>query len=125
MPWDSDIDVQMTNTTVHFLASYYNMTIHTYAKRGYMLEVNPKYVDPSYTDRLNVIDARWIDVETGLFIDITAVRPHETKRNTICSKDKHEEQVRNALEVITAYKPSLILWYLVDQRPLPPSRQPF
>lgn len=100
MPWDSDIDVQMTNTTVHMLASYYNMTIHTFdigddEKRDYMLEVNPKYTDPSYDDTLNVIDARWIDVETGLFIDITAVRPHQSKKGIICSKDQHEEKVQD------------------------------
>lgn len=100
MPWDSDIDVQMTNTTVHMLASYYNMTVHTFyigdgEKRDYMLEVNPKYRDPSYGDFLNVIDARWIDIETGLFIDITAVRPHQTKKGIMCSKDQHEEKVQD------------------------------
>lgn len=94
LPWDSDIDVQMTNTTVDFLASYYNMTVHTFKKRDFLLEVNPKYTDPSYSDYLNVIDARWIDIDTGLFIDITAVRPHHELKNVICSKDKHEEKVR-------------------------------
>ena len=93
LPWDSDIDVQMSNTTVDFLARYYNMTIHTYKKRDFMLEVNPKYTDPSYNDYLNVIDARWIDYQTGLFIDITAVRPHLWKPRVLCSKDQHEEAV--------------------------------
>lgn len=93
LPWDSDIDVQMTNSTVDFLAKNYNMTVHTYKERDYMLEVNPKYTDPSYKDYLNVIDARWIDYQTGLFIDITAIRPHATKQNRLCSKDKHEEDV--------------------------------
>ena len=93
LPWDSDIDVQMTNNTVGFLAKYYNMTVHTYRKRDYMLEVNPGYTNGSYKDNLNVIDARWIDYQTGLFIDITAVRPHETKRHVLCSKDQHEEKV--------------------------------
>lgn len=102
MPWDSDIDVQMTNVSVHMLASYYNMTIHSFyvgagERRDYMLEVNPKYTDPSYDDTLNVIDARWIDTETGLFIDITAVRPHKTKKGILCSKDQHEEKVRPSL----------------------------
>ena len=83
----------MTNTTVHFLASYYNMTIHNFKKRNYLLEVNPKYTDDSYEDYLNVIDARWIDTETGLFIDITAVRPRPGKKNVLCSKDQHEELV--------------------------------
>ena len=83
----------MTNTTVHFLANYYNMTIHNFKKRNYLLEVNPKYTDGSYEDYLNVIDARWIDTETGLFIDITAVRPRAGKKNILCSKDQHEESV--------------------------------
>lgn len=83
----------MTNTTVHFLANYYNMTIHNFKKRNYLLEVNPKYTDDSYEDYLNVIDARWIDTETGLFIDITAVRPRAGKENVLCSKDQHEELV--------------------------------
>ena len=62
-----------------------------------MLEVNPKYTDPSYDDDLNVIDARWIDIETGLFIDITAVRPHMFKMGIMCSKDQHEEKVSFSL----------------------------
>ena len=111
MPWDSDIDVQMTNTTVHMLASYYNMTIHTFyigddEKRDYMLEVNPKYTDPSYEDTLNVIDARWIDIETGLFIDITAVRPHESKKGIICSKDQHEEKVKKPSSFLSSFHPT-------------------
>ena len=44
-------------------------------KRKYMLEVNPHYINPSPSDTLNVIDARWIDLSTGLFIDITAIHP--------------------------------------------------
>ena len=122
MPWDSDIDVQMTNTTVHMLASYYNMTIHSFdisddEKRDYMLEVNPKYTDPSYADTLNVIDARWIDTETGLFIDITAVRPHLSKKGIICSKDQHEEKVRSVLSPVACslFPPSP---FLINPDPL-------
>lgn len=97
MPWDSDIDVQMSASTVHFLARYYNMTIHTYQARNYMLEINPKYVDGSFKDRLNVIDGRWIDTGTGLFIDITAVRPKSDRKGVVASKDKHEERVSPTL----------------------------
>ncbi len=86
----------MTISTVGFLAKYYNMTVHTYENRDYMLEVNPGYSNSSYLDVMNVIDARWIDYQTGLFIDITAIRPHETKKNIICTKDQHEERVRPA-----------------------------
>ncbi|KAF2822648.1 hypothetical protein CC86DRAFT_396854 [Ophiobolus disseminans] len=45
------------------------------AKHGkkYLLEVNPHYSNTSTRDEENVIDARWIDTSTGLFIDITTV----------------------------------------------------
>ena len=84
MPWDSDVDVQMSESSIDYLAKYYNMTIHHYKLPGlphgrdYMLEVNPYYVNGSTTDWLNVIDARWIDTETGLFIDITTLRKNRT-----------------------------------------------
>ena len=100
MPWDSDIDVQVSLSTMHFLASYYNMTIHYYATplmpaggRNYMMEINPKYTNGSPDDRLNVIDARWIDTETGVFIDITTVRPKKGDERILQVKDKHVYQV--------------------------------
>jgi hypothetical protein len=89
MPWDSDIDVQVSERAIDFLASYHNMTVHSFtasdlgedkdsivddrAKR-YLLEVNPRFRNASTGDILNVIDARWIDIDTGLFIDITTLR---------------------------------------------------
>jgi hypothetical protein len=41
--------------------------------KKYLLEVNPHYTNTSTTDKENVIDARWIDTSTGLFIDITTL----------------------------------------------------
>ncbi|EOD50336.1 putative mannosylphosphorylation protein [Neofusicoccum parvum UCRNP2] len=100
MPWDTDIDVQMSEQSMHYLASYYNMTVHhfnipgTDLSRDYMIEVNPHYVNGSTDDWLNVIDARWIDTETGLFIDITTVRHDKEKEENgnpgwMYCKDKH------------------------------------
>ncbi|KAG9199125.1 hypothetical protein G6514_009043 [Epicoccum nigrum] len=43
--------------------------------KKYLLEVNSHAGDASTRDALNRIDARWIDVHTGLFVDITAVHP--------------------------------------------------
>jgi hypothetical protein len=98
MPWDSDIDVQMSLPSLNFLAEYYNMTVHRYRTpsipdgRDYMLEINPNYVNPSRTDKLNVIDARWVDTTSGLFIDITAVRRNESNPvpGLLQCKDGHE-----------------------------------
>ncbi|OQE17492.1 hypothetical protein PENFLA_c024G07483 [Penicillium flavigenum] len=99
-PWDDDLDVQISEATIHFLAEYYNMTEHYFdipnvdGGRTYMLEVNPNYVVKSERDTLNKIDARWIDMSSGLFIDITAVRKDEAKRQNghpeaLMCKDKH------------------------------------
>ncbi|KAL9031682.1 MAG: hypothetical protein Q9196_000315 [Gyalolechia fulgens] len=95
MPWDTDIDVHVTEDTLVFLASYYNMTVHTvgttFAPRGkkYMLEINPKYINPSPGDYLNTIDARWIDMLSGVFIDITAVHPKPKHPGAMFCKDGH------------------------------------
>src|ERR1700712_914604 len=62
--------------------------------RDYLLEINPHYVDGSTNDWLNVIDARWIDMDTGLFIDITTLRRDEAaaargQHGRMMCKDKH------------------------------------
>ncbi|KAJ6119429.1 hypothetical protein N7523_003709 [Penicillium sp. IBT 18751x] len=106
-PWDNDLDVQISEPTIHFLAEYYNMTEHHFDLPGvtdgrtYLLEINPNYVVRSTKDRLNVIDARWIDMSSGLFIDITAVRKDDSKRangqkGALMCKDRHhyeEDQI--------------------------------
>jgi len=100
MPWDSDVDVQMSEKSMHHLADFYNMTVHHYKLPGvsegrdYLLEINPHYTNSSINDTLNVIDARWIDTDTGLFIDITTLRRNETaeamgKQGAMMCKDKH------------------------------------
>lgn len=88
---------------MHFLASYYNMTVFHYRTpripegRDYMLEVNPHYVNREQTDKLNVIDARWTDTESGLFIDITTARLNTThpqaEEGILSCKDGHEFKV--------------------------------
>ena len=105
MPWDSDIDVQVSETTLHFMAKYYNMTEHHYdlpgipGGRTYLMEINPNFVARTQEDRLNVIDARWIDTSSGIFIDITAVRKDYEAREkgdegALMCKDHHRFHVR-------------------------------
>lgn len=114
MPWDSDVDVQMSEEGMRELAGYYNMTVHTSEvagmegegrgqgkedgkggkRRSYIIEVNPHYTNASTADTHNVIDARWIDTETGLFIDITTLRRDREAevrgyKGRMYSKDKH------------------------------------
>jgi hypothetical protein len=41
--------------------------------KKYLIEVNPNYTNKSVSDVYNHIDIRWIDVSSGLYIDITTL----------------------------------------------------
>jgi hypothetical protein len=100
LPWDSDIDVQVSEPTIAFLAKYYNMTEYHFSLpdietgRNYLLEINPHYTIRGTEDKFNVIDGRWIDTDTGLFIDISTVRKNYTAiaegiSGALMCKDNH------------------------------------
>jgi hypothetical protein len=80
MPWDTDVDVQITERSMQHLADYYNMSVHHYNLPGssmghdYLLEINPNWADPSSTDVDNKIDGRWVDMMSGLYVDMTTLR---------------------------------------------------
>ena len=59
------------------------MTIYDHPKTGhrYLLDINPHYLE-DHSDPVNTIDARWIDMATGLYIDITTFRKHGTTIDT-------------------------------------------
>lgn len=83
MPWDWDLDTQVASTTLDYLGENYNMTMHNWTdtsifdgstvNRTYLLDINPNIKERVRGDGQNVIDARWIDISTGLFIDITGL----------------------------------------------------
>jgi hypothetical protein len=86
------------------MAAYYNMSVFHYRTpripdgRDYMLEINPNFINREQTDKMNVIDARWIDTTSGLFIDITTARynlSHPAGAGMISCKDGHEYRVRH------------------------------
>ena len=62
------------------------------AERQYLLDVNPHYTERTRGDGFNIIDARWIDTKTGLYIDITGLS--ETQPDLLpgvwsCKNDHH------------------------------------
>ncbi|KAK4039128.1 hypothetical protein C8A01DRAFT_36889 [Parachaetomium inaequale] len=84
MPWDFDVDAQVSGTTLAILAEQHNGSVHTYTahtnpttgqeeNRTYLLDVNPFATRVGWGRGENFIDARWIDVETGMFVDITGL----------------------------------------------------
>ncbi|KAK7217998.1 hypothetical protein V2G26_006001 [Clonostachys chloroleuca] len=99
MPWDLDADVQITEADMYFLAAYHNMSTYYFENeeipegRLFLLEINPHYKLRETKDRQNVIDARWIDTTSGLYIDITAARyaiNHEKGEGVLFDKNGHE-----------------------------------
>ncbi|KAG9234576.1 mannosylphosphate transferase [Amylocarpus encephaloides] len=82
MPWDWDLDTQVSSATLTWMGQNLNMTLHSYTDtlaggptttHEYLLDVNPNSADRLRGDGQNVIDARWIDTRNGLFIDITGL----------------------------------------------------
>jgi hypothetical protein len=79
LPWDWDVDTQVSAATLQYLAKNLNRTTHSYisadheVRRDYLLDVNPWSRERERGDGMNIIDARWIDVRNGLYIDITGL----------------------------------------------------
>ena len=63
--------------------------------RTYLLDVNPHSAERDHGDGFNIIDARWIDVHNGLFIDITGLsEAHpDVQPGTWSCKNLHQYKV--------------------------------
>ncbi|KAF1961261.1 hypothetical protein CC80DRAFT_234233 [Byssothecium circinans] len=79
LPWDWDLDTQVSGSTLAYMGERYNQTRYKYnpgdgkPEREYLLDINPMIIERERGDGMNVIDARWIDVSNGLFVDITGL----------------------------------------------------
>lgn len=75
MPWDTDIDIQMPIRHLDRLGREYNRLLvienPRYGNGKYYLEVAPTYT--AQGNGRNFIDARFIDINSGLYIDISAL----------------------------------------------------
>lgn len=107
MPWDYDLDVQVSSATLGLMGERYNRTMHRYeypdevtgARRNktYLLDINPHHVERHRGDGQNIIDARWIDVSNGMFIDITglAERDPDSMPGVWSCKNYHRYRTRD------------------------------
>jgi hypothetical protein len=80
LPWDDDIDFCIAYHDLLKLEKMLQISDDIYDKQKYLLEINPNHKDRTTLNRSflnwdepNKIDARFIDRETGLFLDITAL----------------------------------------------------
>lgn len=76
MPWDDDLDVQVTADSFWELVKLNQTLVIDYndpeAIGTYLIDVNPFFVNRGKNSD-NKLDARFIDVNTGLYIDITTL----------------------------------------------------
>lgn len=122
LAWDGDVDVQVMSESLGFMGRYYNMSLWNFDTDGrsndgggalslgkdgnetqvefgrhgrtYLLEINPYHHlhDGGALSDKNVIDGRWIDTETGLYVDITCLWKavnHEAGSGILTGKDGH------------------------------------
>ncbi|KAK0634523.1 LicD family-domain-containing protein [Bombardia bombarda] len=107
MPWDYDLDVQVSHQTLFYLAEHHNRTMHEYkyvdektgeeATKTYLLDINPSHKYLSRLQGMNIIDARWIDTSNGMFVDITglAEREPEKEPGIWSCKNHHKYRTRD------------------------------
>lgn len=97
MPWDNDHDIQMPILELDRLARTFNGTlIVTDAKEGanmYYIDVGPWYVEREQGNGNNLIDARFIDVNHGTYIDITGLAFSASSTKVTCKND-HDYSIK-------------------------------
>ncbi|KAI5293971.1 hypothetical protein KEM55_006825, partial [Ascosphaera atra] len=76
--------------------------------RKFLLEINPNFVHRTKKDIQNVIDARWIDMSSGLFIDITSVRKDyearaKGQKGALMCKDYHRYKEEDLFPLRDSY----------------------
>jgi len=78
LPWDCNIDTQVSGATLRYMGLHHNVTLYDYVaaddltyQRTYLLDVNPAIDERGRENGNNIIDARFVDTITGLYIDIT------------------------------------------------------
>jgi hypothetical protein len=85
------------------MAENLNQTRHSYStpdhrvKREYLLDVNSMAWERVRGDGMNIIDARWIDVQNGLYIDITGLsETHpDVEPGIVSCKNNHNYRTRD------------------------------
>ncbi|CAH6722650.1 hypothetical protein CLIB1444_10S03246 [[Candida] jaroonii] len=69
LPWDNDLDIQLPIREFENLLSFNQSLI--FVEGTYLLDLNPHWTDRN--DSLNNIDGRFIDIETGFYVDLTTL----------------------------------------------------
>ncbi len=125
LPWDFDLDTQVSGETMRILGERHNGSLHEYTffnetsgkdeTRVYLLDVNPFANRIDRGQGQNVIDARWIDVGTGMFVDITGLQERDPvfKPGVVSCKNFHgykKEEIWPLRETDFEGVPAMVPW---------------
>lgn len=98
-PWDNDIDVQMPIYDLHKLSRDFNQTLVVEDLNDgvgrYFIDCGSFITLREKGNGNNNIDARFIDVDTGLYIDITGLAISKTKAPERYTKKYPEEMFKD------------------------------
>ncbi|KAK2595665.1 mannosyltransferase [Conoideocrella luteorostrata] len=98
MTRDYTSNVQITERGLYFLAAYHNASIHYYRSkalpkgRKFLLEISSSYKQRERY-AVGAADGRWIDLASGLYLNISAVRynPHHPNGQGMLDTKNGEE----------------------------------
>lgn len=92
LPWDFDHDVQVSSKSMWKLATYFNQsliidcTVEDEFSTGfgqYFLDVGNSFYNGTNINGTNTIDARFIDIHSGMYIDSTELSDVSDKESTL------------------------------------------
>jgi len=120
LPWDNDLDLQTTYQHLITEMVKYNTTI--FDKR-YWFETNRLVnLKIRFTQRSNFIDARFIDMQNGLYIDLTALARDSTMGNRLQCKSPHHYAhsdifplIQTTFEGVPAWRPHRTMEVLLKE----------
>lgn len=96
-PWDEDFDLQLPIKHLNYLAQYFNQTVVFEDPREgngrYLVDVSSSITVRTNGNGKNNIDARFIDLDSGLYIDLTGLSVSTAVANNKV-KDYMEEQAK-------------------------------
>lgn len=99
--WDKDLDMQLPISHLSFLGENYNNTLFMYMTyknelKMYYLDINPSYASIYHgIEGKNTIDGRFIDVQSGLYIDLTAISYKQVELETVPTDGNALKEVKN------------------------------
>ncbi|AOA61329.1 hypothetical protein PP7435_CHR1-1200 [Komagataella phaffii CBS 7435] len=98
-PWDYDIDVQMPIKSLNNLCANFNQSLIiedlTEGYSSFFLDCGSSITHRTKGKGLNFIDARFINVETGLYIDITGLSTSQSARPPRFSNASKKDPIYN------------------------------